>query len=231
MIRSKEDLKREVTSATGKGDLMLAINTTIRYTDDKEVLHTLYVIRGRLGLLNRDIRRGIVGYNKRDKIRSEIVEALYDCIADISPENFLAKPGELYKIIVIESVNKEDQEGLKEFFEKVELSVEYQTPEDCLKNLTVTDNPELIIFDNRFWSKFEYRSQSLERQEFMVDMVEQKKDLLGDRLQLPFFLHLGDKWEDMNLYNEHFQAANSLFSLYSRVLEVLEFVTFYNFKK
>ncbi len=94
---------------------------------------------------------------------------------------------------------------------------------------TKYDEFDLIVFDNKdlppCFSKKSLAELDLETKEQILNRVKKMNDVINDSAKV--IIHYGEQLYWINAHRDRVQAANSKFSLYARIKEVIEFINTY----
>lgn len=226
-----DELKDKVSQAVLKAELIDAVNLLLCWLKDDFYLQEARSLSSRYHQNERDWKSfsNIPAENyhtETGRIRTGI-EGLVSRLneSDVSPH-----PRRVFEILVIPKPEDADGISVTTHLEKFGLTgVEVQH--------RVTFDPEdrrfqLILFDNVFMGKIESdfdasRDKCVEsRMNLMKDYLSARKD---GRLPDTYFIYYGSECFLVSNNREYFHAANSIFSLYARVVEMLEFIKIYRY--
>lgn len=225
-----EEFKSKFEEYISQDELEKALDLGFMWIREGKKRTELILNRSRYSSYSRDKNLGIRTYEDLKITRNQIGNSLIEMVKYLEAEDLSPIPWKVaHRILVIKSWDEENP-SLSDFLKRVDL-LNLVTFDDGISPIIPPKNEyfNLVLFDNRDLGKLDHGSGLDEKKESRIDLIENYCELKENDAAFAntYFLHYGEECYFVKDNREFFHAANSLFSLYYRILEVLEFSRIY----
>lgn len=225
------EFKKKFEKHLSQGEMEEALELGLTWVKEATLREELILNSSRYNGYSRDKRLGLVNYDNLNVTRNQIDKSLIEMVRHLEARHLSSIPLEVAHRILVVNSWMEEKPNLSDFLKRVGL-INLVTTFDGGNSPVIPPTNEyfnLILFDNRGLGKLDHGSDLDKEKEDRVKLIEDYCELKEENAAFAntYFLHYGEECYFVKNNREYFHAANSLFSLYHRIMEVLEFSRIY----
>lgn len=215
-----QDIQKELKKDVGKNQLEKAVRKLERWlVEDTEPAKHITLLKGRFSELKQEEIVGVVAEEQRlvrySKIRKSIMDFLDTLEEDDFSQEAILQEGVHDRFLVLYQA-EEGREKIERYFNKIYFSnVDYRHYENCPEGKPLEDY-SFILFD--------FMNGSSTALHYLMEDILKNEDLTVPVL---YFGRKRSPIIDKDIYAEKAQAANSVFSLYARIKEILDYQKYF----
>lgn len=223
-----DELKNEARSLIGRDEMPEALELLMKWLDEtSELYDAIITIKSRSNRIEKGLMLGSISYEKAEPTLSEISFRLLQFVKQLHKSDLKTgiKSGTSHakiedKIIFISNTTDEEIiKGYNRFFSRLKFN---NVEVVFLDEYRQFEGVEVIIFDNTdlaYCPKPEMANEAIRNRVSLMEEFMKKNEEL-------FFIHYGEVlyWLNDKEIRKRFHPANSRFSLYARVKEMLDFL-------
>ena len=220
MYYTLQDIQKDIQKDIGKNQLRKAVRKLERWlVEDKDPAKHLLLLKGRFSELRQEEIVGVVAEEQRlvryAKIRKSILDFMDTLEGNDFSQEAIMQEGIHDRFLVLYEA-EEGRENIERYFNKIYFSnVDYRHYENCPEGKPLEDY-SFILFD--------FMQSSSTKLHYLMEDILKNEDLTVPVL---YFGRKRSPIIDKDIYAEKAQAANSVFSLYARIKEILDYQKYF----